>query len=621
MIERIILFLIFFSIYFFPDQNLDPLFLGLFILTGILLSKKLFSSRFQFSLKIDILTLLLLSLPFSMFISTLFSSYKYPSLLKLGEIVLLCISFFSFSILEEKEKKFALDLIIILSLIHSIFSIAKYFLQDQQRASGNFLNPNHSAFVLLIGLILVISRFLNEKKKGSILFILPIITAIILSRSRSTLFALFIFFPLLFYDKNRMKKIAFYLVPLFLLLGISFLVPNPLSRYLLRTYDPFSFKRIQIWNAGIKMFIDNWIVGVGPSNFFYRVEPYRFPEEERIARYAITFGDAHNDYIHILAELGILSIPFIFGIFLLSLNLLKNSINSHNWMEKGTSIAILSILFNSFFTNSLFHPSISFLMIFLLSNLESTQFGKGFFQIRLGIGDLLKILLIFAFLFLLIVDGLFPLISNRLVVIGMRIARTENPVKGLKILKIAERLTPLNSSAKKEIGSIQKIIYLKTGDPFYIWSSFSALIESLKLNPYESDSHKELAHLFTILLEKMKFEEAFKMAEFHWKKAISLAPFNPFYYYNLSQLYILTDNLKEAEEHLKKCIELEPNFIMAHYSLYKIYEMREEEEKKEEEKGKVIKLIGMFGNKNYPSYYFNALFSVPQNVLKELMGR
>lgn len=620
MIERIILFLIFFSIYFFPDQNLDPLFLSLFILAGILLAKKVFSQRIQFSLKINLLTLLLLSLPISMFVSTIFSSYKYSSLLRLGEIVLLYISFFLFSILEEKEKKFTFNLIIILSLVHSIFSIAKYFLQGQQRASGNFLNPNHSAFVLLVGLILVISRFLNGKEKGFILFILPIITAIILSGSRSTLFALFIFLPLLFYDKSRMKKIAFYLVPLFLLLGIL-LVPSPLSRYLLRTYDPFSFRRIQIWNVGIKMFIDNWIAGVGPSNFFYRVEPYRFPEEGRIARYAITLGDAHNDYIHILAELGLLSIPFIFGIFLLSLKLLKNSTNSQNWREKGTLIAILSIFFNSFFTNSLFHPSISLLLIFLLSTLEFAQFGKEFFSIRFKMGNLAKILLTSIFLFLLIGDGLSPLVSNRLLKIGMMIARTESPEKGLKILNIAERLTPLNPSVKKEIGIIRKIIYLKTDDPFYLWSSFSALRESSSLNPYESDSHKELAHLFTILWRKRGFEEAFKMAEFHWKRAISLSPFNPFHYYNLSQLYTLAYKVREAEQYLKKCIELEPNFIMAHYSLYKIYEMTGEEGKKDKEKEQVVKLIGMYGNKNYPSYYFNALFSVPKNVLKEMSGK
>ncbi len=620
MIEKIILFLICLSIYFFPDRDLDPIFLTLFTLIGIILIKKIFSQKLRFSFKINWLNIALLSLPISMFISTLFSSYKYPSLLSLGELILLYLAFFTVSILEEDEKNFTLKIIMIVSFFHSLFSILKYFFLHQYRASGNFLNPNHSAFALFVGLILILS-FSMEKKKIYILFAFPIIMAIILSRSRSTLLAIFIFLPFIFYDKKRMSKIAIYLISFTILIVIILLlVPNPLSRYLMRTYDPFSFRRIHIWNVGIKMFLDNWIKGVGPSNFYYRLEPYKFPEEGRIARYAITIGDAHNDYIQLFAELGILSIPFTFGIFLLSRNLLKNSINSRDWRIKGTSIALLSIFFNSFFTNSIFHIPISFLVIFLLSTFPSLLSGKEFLSIKFEIENLFKILLTLTFSFILIVDGVFPLISNRLLRNGAMVAKIESMEKGLKMLNVANRLTPLNSSAKKEIGIINKIIYLRTDEPFYLWSSVSAFNESLRLNPYDSDSHKELAEIFTILLRRKRVEEGFKMAEFHWKKALAIAPFNPFYYYNLSQLYIITYNDMEAERALKKCIELEPNFIMAHYSLYKIYEERGEVEKRDRKRDEVIKLIKMFGNKNYPSFYFNMLFSVPQRVLEEMMG-
>jgi len=216
---------------------------------------------------------------------------------------------------------------------------------------------------------------------------------------------------------------------------------------------------------------------------------------------------------------------------------------------------------------------------------------------------------------------LIPLISNRLIINGIKISRTESPEKGLKILNIADKLTPINSSVKKEIGIVEKIIYLRTNDPFHLWLSVSFLNESLRLNPYESDSHKGLAELFTIILRRRGLEESFEMAEFHWKKAISIAPFNSFYYFNLSQLYILTYRNDEAEKTFKKCIELEPNFIMAHYYLYKIYEEKGDNEKREEERKKLVELIKMFGNKNFPSRYFNILFSVPQNVIDEMIEK
>ncbi len=617
MIEKIILSLIFLSVYFFPDKDIDPIFLIIFTLTGIILIKKLFFQKLKITFKINLLNVTLLSLPISMFISTLFSSYKYPSLLSLGELTLLYLSFFTFSILEEEERIFTLKIIMIFSIFHSIFSISKYFLLHQQRASGNFLNPNHSAFALLTGLILILI-YLMEKKKIFIFLTLPIIIAIILTKSRSTLFAILILLPLIFHDRKR--KIPPYSISLIILVFIILLlIPNPLSRYIMRAHDPFSFRRIQIWSVGIKMFLDNWITGVGPSNFYYRVDPYRFPEEKRIARYAITLGDAHNDYLQLLAEIGVLSIPFLIGIFLLSLNLLKNSIKSQDWRIKGTSIALLSIFFNSFFTNSIFHVPISFLFIFLLSNIQFSS-EKELIPLKFEIGKTFKIIIVFTFFFLLIADGVLPFLSNRLLRNGAMVARTENLERGLKMLKKAEKLTPLNSTVKKEIGIIERLIYLRTGDPFYLWSSLSNFNESIRLNPYNSDSHKELAELFTILLIRKGFEEAFKLAEFHWKKAISISPFNPFYYYNLSHLYIITYKDMEAEKTLRKCIELEPNFIMAHYSLYKVYEERGEMEKKEKEREKVIELIKMFGNRNYPSFYFNAIFYVPKRVLEEMIG-
>lgn len=622
MIEKIILFLICLTIYFFPDYNLDPIFVFLFTLTGIIFIKKISSQELKFTLKIDTLTIAIVSLPISMFISILFSSYKYPSLLRLGEIFLIYLSFLPVSLLKEEEKKFTLNSIAILSLLHSLFSLSKYFIFHQQRASGNFLNPNHSAFVLLVGLILILARFLEEKNKIFLIFILPIIIALILSRSRSTLIALLIFLPLIFFEGGRIKRFAIYFIPsLLLLILVLIIIPNPISQYLLRTYDPFSFRRFQIWSVGIKMFMDSWIVGVGPSNFYYRIEPYRFPEMERIARYAITLGDAHNDFIQLLAELGALSIPFIFGVFLLSLRLLKNVLNSKSWEIKGSSIALLSIFFNSFFTNSIFHPPISFLIILLLSQVFSSLIKNEFccfnFRMERGYG----IILIIAFLFFLTADGVLPLISNKFLRKGGIIARTEGIEEGLKLIEVADKLTPLNSAVKKEIGIMNKIIYMRTENPFYLWRSVSAFREGSRLNPHESDIQKELAEVFTILLRRKGFEEAFKMAEFHWKKAISIAPFNPFYYYNLSHLYILTYNNRKAEETLKKCIELEPNYIMAHYSLYKIYEESGEIEKRDKEKKEVLKLIKIFGNKNYPSFYFNKLFAVPGNVIEEMLGQ
>ncbi|MGQ9618487.1 MAG: tetratricopeptide repeat protein, partial [Candidatus Aminicenantia bacterium] len=321
--------------------------------------------------------------------------------------------------------------------------------------------------------------------------------------------------------------------------------------------------------------------------------------------------------IQLLSEMGLLAIPFLAGIIFLYINLLKNILLSQDRREKGLALAILSFLFNSFFTNSLFYLPVYFILIFLLANLN--PFDRGF-TITIYLKNLHKIALIFIFLFTLISAGYIPYISNEYFRKGLIVSRVGNIDNGLKKMKIAERLTPLSSDVKNELGRVYKLYYIRTNDPFYLWSSYYELSESLKLNPNQAISHAELAELFTILLKREKNPEAFALAEHHWKEAISLAPFNPFYYFNLSQLYYNHFKNKEAEEVLKKCIELEPNFIMAHYFLYKIYEEMGEVKKREREKQITEDLIKKFGNRNYRSTYFIMLFSVPENVVKEITG-
>ncbi|MGQ9619307.1 MAG: O-antigen ligase family protein, partial [Candidatus Aminicenantia bacterium] len=324
MIERILIFLIFFSVFFFPDRNLDPLFVILFSLSGILLIKKILKRSEGFKINFNYLSIPFLSFPILIFVATFFSSYKYASFLRLGEIILIYFVFLLFNIFSEEEKKFTENILILLSVLHSIYSIIKYFILHQQRAGGNFLNPNHSAFILLGGLFLVLGRYYKDKNKLLLFITLPLFLSIILSRSRSSILAIILMLPLFFFGKKKLKLTLFSISFLLLILLIFSLVPNPLSQYILRTYDPFSFRRIEIWRAGLRIFLDNWIYGVGPSNFYYRVEPYRFPEERRAARFAITFGNAHNDYIQLLSEMGLLAIPFLAGILFLSINILKN---------------------------------------------------------------------------------------------------------------------------------------------------------------------------------------------------------------------------------------------------------------------------------------------------------
>ena len=56
-----------------------------------------------------------------------------------------------------------------------------------------------------------------------------------------------------------------------------------------------------------------------------------------------------------------------------------------------------------------------------------------------------------------------------------------------------------------------------------------------------------------------------------YRQAIQLEPFNPFYYFESSRLYVKSGDDEKAERFAKTAIEIEPNFLSGRAWLAKIY--------------------------------------------------
>lgn len=101
-------------------------------------------------------------------------------------------------------------------------------------------------------------------------------------------------------------------------------IENKQSRLLgiLDPYHPSNSNRIAFWRAGIKMFFDNPILGVGDIDLAKYYVKYKEPYNKEIQ------GHLHNNFFHILATLGIIGLLAVvylfFDIIRINLNIIKD---------------------------------------------------------------------------------------------------------------------------------------------------------------------------------------------------------------------------------------------------------------------------------------------------------
>jgi len=94
-----------------------------------------------------------------------------------------------------------------------------------------------------------------------------------------------------------------------LIVPLSIVAPiSPLARLISPTYSDAeaSDSRYVLWSAGLRMFQENWLTGIGVGNFKALVRSYQEPGRTVQAI-------AHNTYIQLLAELGLFGLVAFLG--------------------------------------------------------------------------------------------------------------------------------------------------------------------------------------------------------------------------------------------------------------------------------------------------------------------
>jgi len=216
---------------------------------------------------------------------------------------------------------------------------------SRRRVFYPFVTPNILGGYLAMVLIIALSY------RRKIWIILPIFTALLLTKSLGALISLFIGLTLYFYLEGRLdkKKIIF----LFAVLFIIFLVfASRVITQRQHTQPIFStVMRLNYWRDTIRIIKSHPLTGVGPGNFNL-----------------ITSRYAHNSYLQIWAEMGILGIISILWLAIASIKASLKNLKIENIKTVTAALISANIVFlsHNLLDFTFFLPEVSYLWWIIL---------------------------------------------------------------------------------------------------------------------------------------------------------------------------------------------------------------------------------------------------------------
>jgi len=222
----------------------------------------------------------------------------------------------AYGLRSQRELRTPLLLVTLMGVCNGVWGIAQYVWMGELRAQGTFFNPNFFAayeaavFVLTLGTLFFAERnALSPYVSGWLKCAAAVsLTAVVLAQSRgasAALAAVAIGLGVFRYGKKAILLTTVCLLALFL-------VPNPLQQRIVHVSgDPYAYTRLEIWTSALGRLADRPL-GIGVGMFKQGSFQERFPLEGDIVRYRKRPESAHNEYLQMGVELGIVGLVLFF---------------------------------------------------------------------------------------------------------------------------------------------------------------------------------------------------------------------------------------------------------------------------------------------------------------------
>ena len=269
-------------------------------------------------------------------VSCFFSIYKYASV---AAILRLLMYLGVFYLVVNKFNRYLayrlVSLIIIVAALMSLLGLGQYFLglkhswwKPQEFLAATYVNHNHFAGYLELAIPLAIGMVLAQKqaklrsnqgnkiliKVGLVVALIIMFIAFVFSQSRGAWASLaisLVVMNIVLVRKKVLKKESLLVFLLLLILGIVYIysgydaVARRLGSVEEINQESFFEGRLKIWQGSTRMIGDNPLYGSGIGTFVWGFPPYRPQTLQIRAHYA------HNDYLQMMAEMGVLALPLM----------------------------------------------------------------------------------------------------------------------------------------------------------------------------------------------------------------------------------------------------------------------------------------------------------------------
>jgi tetratricopeptide (TPR) repeat protein len=371
------------------------------------------------------------------------------------------------------------------------------------------------------------------------------------------------------------KKWLTLLLITFLVITIIYSTDNPLNKSAITVpqraistfdeQDPSINTRFLIWNTTFEMIKDKPIFGSGIGTFKMNYLDYQaefLKNNPYYIKYSGKAGEAHNEYLQMWVELGIVGLGIFIGIILMFYSLIidylkKNDNDKEKIIILGLVLGITCFLIHCLFTFPLHVPALGVTFFALLgltvmyirkTNLPKIDSGNRPKELKLknkGLKITLTILVLIFMIWAINLIAVRPYIAEIQYFNGMRHNVDGNYREALPYFEQAVSLYPYNGRILHALGTT----YYNLG----ILNKAEEVLQRTTRYRIDANTFYNLGLVYSRAGLFSKAEEKFQYATY-------LIPKFTKAYYDLGYLYFTQGKYDDTIQQWNKILEIEPNF-------------------------------------------------------------